>query len=73
MTHHLINTLLTSRAFGIAARILLTLVFWSSGLAKLGDFTAAVAEMEKYGVTPAIPMAIAVIIVQLGGSALVIS
>ena len=68
-----INALLSSRIFGVAARVALTLVFWSSGLAKLFDFAGAVAEMERYGVTPAVPMAIAVIAVQLGGSALVIS
>lgn len=54
------------------ARVLVTLVFWSSGLANLFDFAGAVAEIEKYGVLPP-PMAALVIIVQLGGSALVIS
>lgn len=48
-------------------------MFWSSGIAKLIDFPGAVAEMQHFGVTPAVPMAIAVIILQLGGSALVIS
>jgi transmembrane protein len=69
----MINVLLASPAFGVLARVLLTLAFWSSGLVKLVDFAGAVAEMEKYGVMPAVPMAIAVIAVQLGGSALVIS
>jgi transmembrane protein len=73
MTPSMINVLLASPAFGVLARVLLTLAFWSSGLVKLVDFAGAVAEMEKYGVTPAVPMAIAVIAVQLGGSALVIS
>lgn len=69
----LIDNLLASRAYGIVARVILTFVFWSSGLAKLIDFGGAVAEMERFGVAPAVPMAVAVIIVQLGGSALVIS
>ncbi|TCL67165.1 DoxX family protein [Rhizobium sp. BK251] len=69
----LIENLLASRAYGIVARVILTFVFWSSGLAKLIDFGGAVAEMERFGVTPAVPMAVAVIMVQLGGSALVIS
>ncbi|MCQ1837250.1 DoxX family protein [Neorhizobium galegae] len=73
MTPTMINGLLASRSFGILARVLLTFVFWSSGLAKVIDFGGAVAEMERYGVMPTVPMAIAVIIVQLGGCALVIS
>ncbi|MCQ1569268.1 DoxX family protein [Neorhizobium galegae] len=73
MTPPMINGLLASPSFGILARVLLTFVFWSSGLAKVLDFGGAVAEMERYDVMPAAPMAIAVIIVQLGGCALVIS
>jgi transmembrane protein len=73
MTPQLIHSLLASRSFGILARVLLTFVFWSSGLAKVIDFGGAVAEMEHYGVMPAVPMAIAVILVQLCASALVIS
>ncbi len=69
----LIDKLLSSPVLGILARVLVTFVFWSSGLAKLFDFAGAVAEMEKYGVLPAAPMAALVIMVQLGGSALVIS
>jgi transmembrane protein len=69
----LIEKLLASRVFGVFSRVILTLVFWLSGLAKLFDFPAAVAEMEQFGLTPAIHMAIAVILVQLGGSALIIS
>lgn len=69
----IIDRLLDSRTFGIFARVVLTFVFWSSGLAKFFDFHGAMAEMERFGVLPAAPMAIAVIIVQLGGAALVIS
>jgi len=68
-----IDRLLSSPAFGAFARVLVTFVFWSSGLAKLFDFAGAATEMEKYGVLPAAPMAAVVIMVQLGGSALVIS
>lgn len=73
MTPHLIIDLLLSKRFALLARMALTFVFWSSGLAKMLDFHAAIAEMERYGVLPAAPMALAVIAVQLGGSALVIS
>jgi transmembrane protein len=67
------NKLLNSWAFSLAARVVLTFVFWSSGIAKLLDFPGAVAEMDRYGITPAVPLAMAVILVQLGGSALVIT
>jgi transmembrane protein len=70
---HMIEKILASPAFGVFARVVLTFIFWSSGFAKLIDFSGAVAEMERFGVLPAMPMAIAVIIVQLGGAALVIS
>lgn len=69
----MIENLLASRVFGVFARVVLTFMFWSSGLAKLIDFPGAVAEMQHFGVMPAVPMAIAVILLQLGGSALVIS
>lgn len=69
----IIDTLRGSRAFSIIARILLTFVFWSSGLAKAIDFPGAMAEMQHFGVIPAAPMALAVIFVQLVGAGLVIS
>ncbi|MGR9170322.1 DoxX family protein [Rhizobium sp. KDH_Rht_773_N] len=73
MTPDFINRLLASAITRLFARILLTLMFWSSGLAKLFDFNTALAEMERYGLSPAAPVALAVIFVQLVGSALVIS
>lgn len=68
-----IDKLLASPVLGLFARVLVTFVFWSSGLAKLLDFAGAAAEMEQYGVLPAAPMAALVIMVQIAGSALVIS
>jgi transmembrane protein len=68
-----IGKLLASPAFGLIARVVLTFIFWSSGIAKLLDFPGAVGEMERYGVTPAVPLAVAVVSVQLLGSALVIT
>lgn len=47
-----IAAILDSRAFDILARVLLTFVFWSSGLAKLFDFTTNAAMMEGYGLQP---------------------
>lgn len=69
----MIEKIRLSPVFALVSRILLTFIFWSSGLAKLFDFQAAVAEMEHFGVLPAAPMAMAVIFVQLTGSALIIS
>lgn len=57
----------------IAGSILLTAPFWWSGLSKLFDFGAAKAELRNMGLpSPALAAAI-VVIVQLGGSGLVIS
>ena len=67
-----IAQLLAQRWFGVLARIVLTFAFWGSGLSKLIDFQGGVAEMASLGFEPAAGVNIAVIIVQLGGSLLVI-
>jgi transmembrane protein len=73
MTPSIIYNILNSRITEIAARVLLTFPFWGSGLSKLINFnTEAVPEMEKYGLQPAVAIAVLTIIVQLGGSLLVI-
>ncbi|WP_370677472.1 DoxX family protein [Pleomorphomonas sp. PLEO] len=69
----LIERLTAAPPFALLARIVLTLMFWLSGIAKLADFPAAIAEMRHFGLEPAVPIAVAVIAVQLVGSALVIS
>jgi transmembrane protein len=58
--------------FGYLARTVLTFMFWGSGLSKLLDFSGGVAEMTHFGLEPAVVFNIAVIITQLGGSALII-
>lgn len=68
-----IDSLVSSRAFGYLARTILTYMFWASGLAKLIDFNAGVAEMSFFGLEPASLFNIAVIVTQLGGSALIIA
>jgi len=56
-----------------AARVVLCLPFWWSGLAKLFDFAGGTAEMASQGLpAPALFNALT-ILVQLGGSALVIA
>nr|WP_165221944.1 DoxX family protein [Allorhizobium pseudoryzae] len=58
--------------FGYLARTVLTFMFWGSGLSKLLDFSGGVGEMTHFGLEPAVVFNIAVIITQLGGSALII-
>ena len=68
-----IAALLESGAFRLVARVLLTLPFWMSGLAKIADFSFATAEMAMFGLNPPAVFAVATIVTQLLGSALVIS
>ncbi|MBW8320749.1 MAG: DoxX family protein [Rhizobium sp.] len=67
-----VTTLTSTAWFGYVARILLTYMFWASGIAKLVDFQAAVGEMAHFGLNPPVAFAVATIIVQLVGSALII-
>ncbi len=67
-----IASILDSRAFGILARVLLTLVFWSSRPVKLFDFNANVAIMEGFGLTPGWLFNSMTLILQIGASLLII-
>ncbi|MGK6317509.1 DoxX family protein [Neorhizobium sp. DT-125] len=58
--------------FGYLARIVLTFMFWGSGLSKIIDFQAGVGEMAHFGLEPAALFNIATIVTQLVGSALII-
>jgi transmembrane protein len=69
---HTIERFLRHRTVAVAARVLLTFPFWGSGLAKLIDFQGGVGEMAHFGLEPAVAFNIATVIVQLGGSLLVI-
>lgn len=64
--------ILESRAFDIMARILLTFVFWTSGLAKLLDFSANAAIMESFALYPGWAFNLATLILQLGASVMII-
>lgn len=72
MTPAPIQSLLESRALLLLGRILLTFMFWVSGLVKLLDFPGGVAEMSHFGLEPAWLFNVLTIIVQLGGSLLII-
>jgi uncharacterized membrane protein YphA (DoxX/SURF4 family) len=67
----------------IAARFATPLVYWiallglcaaylQGGIAKATDFGGAIAEMEHFGLTPAAPMAAAVIVLELGASVMIL-
>ncbi|MFJ6322004.1 MULTISPECIES: DoxX family protein [unclassified Rhizobium] len=58
--------------FGYLARTVLTFMFWSSGLAKLFDFAAGLAEMRHFGLVPEVLFFFATVITLLLGSILVI-
>ena len=73
MTPPWVRSLLAPAATEALARILLTFPFWGSGLAKLLDFTGGMGEMRQFGLEPAWLFNVATIIVQLGGSALIIA
>jgi uncharacterized membrane protein YphA (DoxX/SURF4 family) len=54
------------------ARIALVSAFLIGGIQKLSDFPAAVAEQAHFGLQPAWLWAVAAIVIELGGSVLVI-
>jgi len=68
----LIGSFLRAPATAAAARIVLCLPFWWSGLTKLLDFSGGTAEMAALGLEPAWLFNALTIFVQLGGSLLVI-
>ncbi|MCD1263981.1 DoxX family membrane protein [Shinella sp. AETb1-6] len=69
----LVESITGSRAFGLLARLVLTSMFWLSGIAKLADFSGGVAEMAHFGLEPPALFNIATALVQLVGSALIIA
>ncbi|WP_267349819.1 DoxX family protein [Sphingomonas sp. GM_Shp_2] len=64
---------LRDQRFAIAAATLLTLPYWTSGLAKLVDLSGALAEAEHFGLHPAAAIVALTILVQVGGALLVIA
>ena len=70
--HDFITSITATTWFGFLARIVLTSMFWGSGIGKLVDFPAALGEMTHFGLNPPAVFAVATIIVQLVGSLLVI-
>lgn len=52
--------------------LLLCAAYLQGGLVKLFDFVGAVAEMEHFGLAPAVPMAAATIALELAASAMIL-
>ncbi|WP_422649940.1 hypothetical protein OJJOAM_004518 [Cupriavidus sp. H18C1] len=55
------------------ALLLLCAAYLQGGLVKLFDFPGAVAEMQHFGLTPAVPMAVATIAVELAAAAMILT
>jgi uncharacterized membrane protein YphA (DoxX/SURF4 family) len=55
------------------ALLLLCAAYLQGGLQKALAFQAAIAEMNHFGVSPAAPMAVAVILLELGASAMILT
>ena len=55
------------------ALLLLCAAYLQGGLNKAMDFNAAIAEMNHFGLSPAAPLAVAVIVLELGAAALILT
>jgi uncharacterized membrane protein YphA (DoxX/SURF4 family) len=55
------------------ALLLLCAAYLQGGLNKAMDFDAAIAEMNHFGLSPAGPLAVAVIVLELGAAALILT
>lgn len=67
-----IARLLGDRSFATLAAALLTLPYWTSGIAKLFDLGGALGEARHFGLEPVALVVALTIAVQIGGSLMVI-
>jgi len=72
MTPAPIARLLGDTRFAVLAAALLTLPYWTSGVAKLLDLGEAIGEARRFGLEPAALTVTLTILVQIGGSVLII-
>jgi uncharacterized membrane protein YphA (DoxX/SURF4 family) len=72
-TPHWTSAILSSPWTWRAARVALVSAYIIGGTTKLSDFTAAIAEQERFGLHPGWLWAALALTVELGGSLLVIS
>jgi uncharacterized membrane protein YphA (DoxX/SURF4 family) len=68
-----VDAILNWHSTWLAARLALTSAYLLGGLTKLSDFPAAIAEQQHFGLYPGWLWAGLAILVELGGSALVLS
>jgi len=73
MTPNWVAATLQSRSFLLLARIVLTTPFWGAGIQHLVQYQTIPGEMAHFGLTPALPYAVALIVTLFTGSALVIA
>lgn len=67
-----ISRLIGDNRFAVLAAALLTLPYWTSGIAKLLDLGSALGEARHFGLEPAAFTVAATTLVQIGGSLLII-
>ena len=65
--------LFTSRAVHWLALLFLCAAYLQGGFNKAIDFRSAIAEMNHFGLSPAAPMAVAVIVFELGAALMVLT
>ena len=63
----------TSPAIRWIALLLLCAAYLQGGLQKAFDFPGAMAEMKHFGLAPEAPLAVAVIVLELGAAALILT
>jgi transmembrane protein len=67
-----VSAILESPVVSLVARVLLTLMFWSSGIAKILDWKGGLGDMAHFNLNPPAAFNLATLVVQLVGSFLVI-
>ena len=72
MTPAPIARLFGDNRFAVLAATLLTMPYWTSGIAKLFDLSGALGEARHFGLEPAALTVGLTILVQIGGSLLII-
>lgn len=69
----IIRRILTTRAVHWLALLFLCAAYLQGGFNKAADFSSAIAEMKHFGFSPAGPMAVAVIALEIGASLMILT
>jgi uncharacterized membrane protein YphA (DoxX/SURF4 family) len=69
----LVRPVIGSRAIQWLALLGLCAAYLQGGINKATDFGSAIAEMDHFGLSPAAPFAVAVIVLELGASAMILT